>query len=1121
MDEKLRGKDFTFIIVCLIIIAIGLLIGLKYFTKAFPEASIDFQVTRAQSNTIAQDFLNQQTLDIQGYNNASGFSYDSYAKVFLEKELGLDSAQAYFGDPVKLWYWKQRWFKPEQKEEFSIKVTPEGEVIGFQHEIPEEEEGDSLQADSARVLAEAFLQQVMDKNISSLEYVTETHYTRPHRIDHFLTYKVNDFEPAPDSDYRIEVTIQGSEVAGYREYLRVPETWKQSYDELRSYNNTAASIASLFLVLTLVAIIAVIFTRIKIRDIRWKTAIWFGIVGFALMFLTRLNILPLTMLGYDTTASYSGFLIKNIAEILLFAFLGGGVLIMVLTAGAETMYRERYGRFLSLTRMFSWTGWRTKSFFKGIILGLTLTAFFFAYQIVFYLIAQKHGAWSPADVPYSNLLNTAFPWLAVLLIGFFPAVSEEFISRAFSIPFLHKYLKSGFLAIVIPAFIWGFGHAGYANQPFYIRGLEVGFAGIIIGLVMLRWGILPALVWHYTVDALYTAFLLFRSGNWYFITTAVVATGILVIPLLIALIAYLKNGKFLSPAGIRNQDDITPPEPEAVQVADEKTTPEPSEIVTYKPLSSGTRATGIILGIICLAVTLIPFQKLGENAPDYNITVSQAKQIADEFLIQQGVDIREMKSAVAVTEPLNNHTGKYFLVHGGLAEFNRLTGKTFPPNLWEVRRFIPGNRDQWYVQIDPSTGEVFHFQHLLPEEASGDSIPVDSARTLAEANLSGQGIDLDRYIQKVTHTNKRPNRMDYVFVYEAKEGDTLNLKDAKYRVSSTIAGSTFAGLGKSYWIPEAWVRQQESTTALKAIFKVIKIVAIAIFFGLAIFYLFRLSKQGAVPWKKAALIAIIPTVIIAFNGINFFSHRLFDYEVTIPLQMFNVQLLVAYIIMSLFSYVMWFLGSALLLGCYPKITSDFQGITRRVAGYDTLTTIFLALCFSALLAMLTSVLQSLSPHWVPFDGIHITEALAAPLPFLDQLSSAISGILRYLIIVGFGIFLWKNMLKSAWLKILAVLLFLFAMTPDAAKDVGEVILSWINVLFLLILFVFITLRYLRNNTAAYFAVVFAILMFRSGFRLVEIGSVTYTIHGIVILILGFIGLLWLITGKRKRALRES
>jgi len=1120
MTEKLRGKDFAFIIICLVVIAGGLVIGLRYFKKAFPEASIDFKVTRVGSKAIAQDFLSQRLYPLQGYKNAGGFDYDGTAKVFLEKELGLDKAQQFFGHPVKLWYWQQRWFKPEQKEEFSAQVTPEGEVIGFKHEIPEEQAGDSLSADFARVLAENFLKTVMGKDISSLEFVTETHYSRPHRVDHYLTYKVRNFDPAADSDYRLEITIQGSEAAGYREYLRVPEKWRQSYNELRSYNNTASSVASLFLILTIVGMVAVIFFRIRKRDIRWKTALWFGLVGFVLMLLTQLNSLPLTMLDYDTTASYSGFLIRNIGLILLEALLVGGVIIAILTAAAEVMYRERYGRFTAISRLFSWTSWRTKSFFKGVLLGLTLTAFFFAYQIIFYLVADKLGAWAPADVPYDDLLNTAFPWVAVLMIGFFPAVSEEFISRAFSIPFLHKYLKSGLLAVVIPAFIWGFGHSAYPNQPFFIRGLEVGLGGIIMGLVMLRWGILPALVWHYTVDALYTAFLLFRSGNWYFVVTAGVATGILLVPFLISLITYLKTGAFLSQVGIRNQDEIPPQVTVAEPLPPVVTPGATAEEAAYQPLKSGTRFKGVIVGVVCLLATLIPFQKLGENAPEFELTPRQAKQLADEYLIRQGVDVRGMRSAIGINQRLHDNAGKYFLTHGGVDDFNRLTGSSYPPNVWEVRRFVPGNRDEWRVSLNPTTGGIVGFRHSLPEEAPGDSISADSARTTAVAFLRDTGYPMEHYVQKYVRSDTRPHRLDHNFGFEAEEGDTLNLQEAKYRVGVEIAGSSVNSVSTYYYLPEAWVRQQESTTAAKAIFKVIRVVAIALFFGLGIFFLVKMSRQGVIPWKKAALIAIVPAAIIALNGVNFFPQQMFDYQVMIPIKMFSIQLLISFLLQIIANYLFWFLGVALLLGCYPNATQEFSEIHRRKSGQDTLMGIFLALCLAAFMTVVRSVLQSAFPQWIPFNGIEVAGALAGPVPFLDQLAGTVNRLLPYFIVTGFGIYLWRNFLKSTPLKILAIVLFLCAMTPAEANELVEIIYSWISLAILLVLVVFLATTFLRNNIVAYLAAIVAVTIFRAGIELLSAGAGTYMVHGIVLLILDVIALLWLITGKREEILRQ-
>ena len=114
---------------------------------------------------------------------------------------------------------------------------------------------------------------------------------------------------------------------------------------------------------------------------------------------------------------------------------------------------------------------------------------------------------------------------------------------------------------MIPAFIWGFGHSTYPNQPFFIRGLEVGMAGVVMGFLMLRFGVVPLLVWHFTVDALYTALVLLRSGNTYYVVSGALASGILLLPLFASLVLYARRGGFLPAAGLTNGDRGFVPEP--------------------------------------------------------------------------------------------------------------------------------------------------------------------------------------------------------------------------------------------------------------------------------------------------------------------------------------------------------------------------------------------------------------------------------------------------------------------------------------------------------------------------------------------------------------------------------
>ena len=203
--------------------------------------------------------------------------------------------------------------------------------------------------------------------------------------------------------------------------------------------------------------------RLGKRDVPIHLAGGFAAVTAVLYFFGQLNMFSQAEYNYPTTDSYSSFVSSYAVQNLL-AALGLGALIFLLMASTEPVYRDAYPRAISIRRYFSWHGLRTRSFFLANVVGIALTFFFFAYQTVFYLAANKLGAWAPADIPFSDLLNTRFPWVMVLFVGFFPAVSEEIQFRAFAIPFLRKYLKSGPLAIVLAAFIWGFLHSALSQS---------------------------------------------------------------------------------------------------------------------------------------------------------------------------------------------------------------------------------------------------------------------------------------------------------------------------------------------------------------------------------------------------------------------------------------------------------------------------------------------------------------------------------------------------------------------------------------------------------------------------------------------------------------------------------
>src|SRR3954447_5631869 len=558
---QLTRRDWLLIAACVAVAAVSIFVVVNWFGAAFPEASIEFRYDRGSSQKVADGVLAEQLIDTHGLKHAATFDADDEARIFLERSLGLKKTNDILKRDVRLWAWSHRWFRPLQEEEFRVDIAPTGEVTGFSDRIPEDRAINSPDVHAARAIAERFLGNI--NAFANLKLVAQSERRLPKRMQRIFTWDSQSIHPA-GAPYRTVVTVDGDRVSSFSRRIKVPDDWQRSYRELRSKNNLAGNVDVVFLIITMVCVVAVFVIRLLRGDLQLRLLLGIGIAAVILVTGTSLNSFPSALAGYNTTESYPAFLARFGFGSLLQG-VGVAMMLIVVVGAGEVLFRERLPNKLSVARIWNRRALTSKRVFLAFIVGYTLVAFFLGYQVAFYLIADKFGAWAPAEVPYDDMLNTAFPWIAVLFAGFFPALSEEFMSRAFSIPFFEKLFSgrraagseqgepfparrplpaarfSRVAAIVVAAFIWGFGHSTYPNQPFFIRGLEVGIAGCILGILFYRFGLLPLLIWHYTVDALYTALLLLRSENHYYVVSGALSALVFAIPMLIAIALYVRN----------------------------------------------------------------------------------------------------------------------------------------------------------------------------------------------------------------------------------------------------------------------------------------------------------------------------------------------------------------------------------------------------------------------------------------------------------------------------------------------------------------------------------------------------------------------------------------------------
>jgi len=1112
MSTKLTRKDTFLILICIVAIAVAGYIELSNYHRAFPEHTIDFAVNRKEAQNIALNFLENLNLSPGDKIQASAFEFDAAAKTFLEKEVGLEESEDLLTNHFRIWRWTNRWFEPLGREEIFVGVSPRGEITRFRHKIPEEYPVDILSIDDARRLSHQLLTNVLNINPGDWEFLEDKTEVKPNRVDYRFTYKKKNVE-IYDATYRFDLTIQGNAIGEYKEYLHIPEEWRRDYQRLRSLNSTTATTADIFFIILIIIIVTFFIIHLSRRQIQLKTALVFGAITFLLKLLSELNLLPLYKFHMETSQSlgafYGNFLVSAFLQSLLLA-----VIITVFAGAGEYIYQRRYPHRIPLGRLFSPEGLRTKHTFFSYIIGISLAIVFMAFQTLFYLAAKRYGAWAPADVSYSDTLNTAFPWILILLGGFLPAVLEEFSFRLFAIPFLEKISKSKLLAVLIPAVIWGFAHANYPNQPFWIRGFEVSVFGILIGFIFLKFGILAVLIWHYMVDAIYSSLLLFRTGEPYHVISASLALGIIMIPFIYNIVMYVRKRRFSDPAPLRSplavthrKDDLpSPPETEEQYF---------SYFTAYHKFSPRRLKTLVLLMLAFIAILWIPLEKIG-GYYEYPYSKSEIHTTASVFLHERGVDADNFKSASVLIDNYSPLIGRYILEHSSVSNLNSLLARYLNNAVvWRVRFYRPLDKEEYNIYVHPFENRVVSFEHLLPETADIFSLNKELARFSAEEFLSRYNFQLADFELVEEFSQQLPNRTEYTFIWETKEEHPANVADGTLRLKTVVTGADVSSFSIYYKIPEEWEHVKTQQTLFDSIRLGLQIAALCLIAIATIVALTRRMKSVTVEWKTPLALSIALGILWLILELANLPVALVNYNTSWGLNVWILFWSLVTLLRVLLITIMLFLVMTLVASIYPGCQTTLRRDCRYHFSRDAVPA---AILVSIGIYAIWHLCGWLAIHYAPAivrPDFQIPQSVNYTLSPIYAIISIISRGIAYAAVLGIIIFWIRSLLSRTWLQVLTSAVLLAIFIPKSYDNIREFLVLYLSSAAIIAWLWVAVICFLRNNIPAYLYCGIIFTAARTSENLVQSGTPKSLVSALAILTVVTILIIWLLTEKKE------
>ena len=638
--------------------------------------------------------------------------------------------------------------------------------------------------------------------------------------------------------------------------------------------------------------------------------------------------------------------------------------------------------------------------------------------------------------------------------------------------------------------MWGFLHSNYPQEPAYTRGIEIGIIGVIAGLVMLRWGIMATLIWHYTVDASLVGLFLIRSNSLYFKISGAVVAAAAVAPLAFSGISYLMRGRFEPDEDLLNEAAPVP-EVSAATVQAEAAAVHRRRYDALAPAMLGVLALCFVVGGILI------WKVKPTSIGDYlklSIDAREARVRADDILRGHNINPATFIHTTQFADVTNPLANEFLRERSGVNFVNSVYAGQVPGALWRVRYFRDGQPEEYAVILKPD-GSLHSLHHTVAEAAPGASLTKDEAVALGEKFLSDEKkIDLSAWSLVESSSDKKPKRTDHELVWQAKapldqstsgtssSGAAAAGDDHAYaRLELRVVGDEVTNYRTYIKIPDEWSRQREELTISRMLLGIT--IPVLFFAGLGltalIIFLKNLKSPDSrgIPWRRLSYWAFwgFGAYIAVFALGNRIPAFLAAYNTAIPFKTFLGTLAVGAILGGPFYFglIVVVFGVAWFFARRAFSEEYFPAWTGMPATYYR-DAFFIGIGGAGALIGLQTVIQAIAQHWpTPHRGApaEFGSNFDAYIPAGAILGTSLLHSLLYMGFVALAATIVASILRPAWLKALIFFVATFATMPSNWGNGADYAKQWIAGTILLALLVLGVRYVMRFNIFGCFLIV--------------------------------------------------